>query len=170
LPFLILAAGFLFVLYYNKTLHGIWAKLIIQLKSNYKQLIVLGLILCVIFVFQFITYWPMISENSALLEADPYYWTRQTLYLNQNGSVNSHELSSTYPWGFILYCGGNLLVSPDFTTTYYFMKLACFPFLNLYIIILFSILRRVFKERFLIFFCLLAVLSNIYDYSFNGSS
>ena len=162
LPFLVLAAGFLFVLYYNKTLHEIWAKLIIQLKSNYKQLIILGLILCVIFLFQFITYWPMISEDSALLEADPYYWTRQTLYLNQNGSVNFQEHWSTYPWGFIIYCGGNLLISPDFTTTYYFMKFACFPFLNLYILIMFSISKRLFKERFLIFFCLLAVLSNIY--------
>ncbi|MHA1376148.1 MAG: hypothetical protein ACTSR7_17870, partial [Promethearchaeota archaeon] len=142
LPFLVLAIGFLFVLYHNKTLHKIWAKLIIQLNSNYKELIVLSLILCVIFLFQFITYWPMISENSALLISDPYYWTRQTLYLNQNGIVNFHEHWSTYPWGFILYCGGNLLISPDFTTTYYFMKLACFPFLNLYVLVMFTITKR----------------------------
>jgi len=162
LPFLVLAAGFLFVLYYNKTLHEIWAKLIIQLKSNYKQLIVLGLILCVIFLFQFITYWPMISEDSALLISDPYYWARHTLYLNQNGNVNYLEHGSTYPWGFILYCGGNLLISPDFTTTYYFMKLACFPLLNLYVLVMFSISKRLFRDKFLIFFCLLAVLSNLY--------
>jgi len=162
LPFLVLAAGFLFVLYYNKTLHKIWAKLIIQLKSNYKQLIILGLILCVIFLFQFITYWPMISGDSALLISDPYYWARQTLYLNQNGNINYLEHGSTYPWGFILYCGGNLLISPDFTTTYYFMKLACFPFLNLYVLVMFSISKRLFRGKFLIFFCLLAVLSNLY--------
>ena len=162
LPFLVLAAGFLFVLYKNKTLHRIWAKVIIQLKSNSKEFIAFSLILCVIFLFQFITYWPMILEGSALLEADPYYWTRQTLYLNQNGSVNFHEQGSSYPWGFILYCGGNLLIAPDFTTTYYFMKLACFPFLTLYVLIMFSVSRRLFKERFIIFFCLLAVLSNIY--------
>jgi len=162
LPFLVLAAGFLFVLYYNKTLHEIWAKLIIKLKSNYKNFIIFGLILVIIFSFQFITYLPMILEDSALLEADPYYWTRQTLYLNQNGCVNFHEHGSTYPWGFIIYCGGNLLISPDFTTTYYFMKLACFPFLTLYLLIMFSISKRLFKERFLIFFSLLAVLSNIY--------
>jgi hypothetical protein len=125
LPFIVLAAGFLLVLYRNKTLHKIWAKLLDQLKSNFKQLIMLGLILCVIFLFQFITYWPMISEDSALLISDPYYWARQTLYLNQNGSVNSFEHWPTYPWGFIRYCGGNLLISPDFTTTYYFMKLLC---------------------------------------------
>jgi len=162
LPFLVLAAGFLFVLYYNKTLHEIWAKLIIQLKSNYKEFIIFSLILVIIFLFQFITYLPIILEDSALLEADPYYWTRQTLYLNQNGSVNFHEHGSTYPWGFIIYCSGNLLISPDFTTTYYFMKFACFPFLNLFILIMFSISKRLFKERFLIFFSLLAVLSNIY--------
>lgn len=162
LPFLVLAAGFLFVLYYNKTLHKIWAKLIIQLKSNYKQLIILGSILCVIFLFQFITYWPMIIEESALLISDPYYWARNTLYLNQNGNINYLEHGSTYPWGFILYCGGSLLISPDFTTTYYFMKLACFPFLNLYILVMFSISKRLFRGKSLIFFCLLAVLSNLY--------
>ena len=162
LPFLVLAAGFLFFLYYNKTLHEIRAKLIIKLKSNYKNFIFFGLILVIIFLFQFITYLPIIIEDLTLLEADPYYWTRQTLYLNQNGSVNFHEHGSTYPWGFIIYCGGNLLISPDFTTTYYFMKLACFPFLSLYILIMFSMSKRLFKERFLIFFSLLAVLSNIY--------
>ena len=162
LPFLILAVGFLVVLYHNKTLHEIWTKLIDQSKSNYKQLIALILILCVIFLIQFITYWPMISEESALLISDPYYWTRLTLYLNQNGEINYLEHGSTYPWGFILYCGGNLLISPDFTTTYYFMKLACFPFLNLYIVAMFSISKRLFREKYLIFFCLLAVLSNLY--------
>jgi len=162
LPFIVLAAGFLLVLYRNKTLHKIWAKKILQLKSNYKQLMVLGLILCVIFLIQFITYWPMISEESALLISDPYYWARHTLYLNQNGSVNFYEHGSCYPWGFILYCGGNLLISPDFTTTYYFMKLACFPFLNLYILVMFSISKRLFRAKFLIFFCLLAILSNLY--------
>ena len=162
LPLLVLAAGFLFVLYFNKTLHKIWAKLIIQLKSKYKELIIYGSILCIIFLFQFLTYLPMILEDSGLLGADSYYWTRQTLYLNQNELVNYHEHWSTYPWGFIIYCGGNLLISPDFTTTYYFMKFACFPFLNLYILIMFSISKRLFKERFLIFYCLLAVLSNIY--------
>ena len=162
LPFLVMAAGFLLVLYRNKTLHRIWANLRIQLKSNYKQLIALGLILCVIFLFQFITYWPMISEDSALLISDPYYWARHTLYLNQNGNVNYLEHGSTYPWGFILYCGGNLLISPDFTTTYYFMKLAAFPFLNLYVLVMFSLSKRLFRAKFLIFFCLLAVLSNLY--------
>ena len=56
LPFLVLAAGFLFFLYYNKTLHEIWAKLISQLKSNYKEFIIFSLILVIIFLFLFIKY------------------------------------------------------------------------------------------------------------------
>ena len=162
LPFLIIAVFFLFFLHRNKTLHGIWTHLIKELKSNQKELIVYGLIISVIFLIQFITYWPKITEDSALLISDPYYWMRQAVYLNQNGNINYLEHDSIYPWGFILYCGGNLLISPDFTTTYYFMKLACFPFLNLYVLILYTISRRLFKEKFLIIFCLLAVLSNIY--------
>lgn len=139
LPFLVLAVGFLFVLYKKQILHKIWAQLLMKLKFNYKELIIYISILFITCLFQFITYWFMISESSALLVADPYYWTRQIYYLNQNGSVNYYEHWSTYPWGFIIYCSGDLLISPDFTTTYYFMKSVCFPSLNLYILILFSI-------------------------------
>ena len=160
LPFLIIVVFFLFFLYRNKTLHGIWNQIIKALKSNQKELIVYGLIISIIFLVQFITYWPMISEDSALLVGDPYYFTRQIMFLNENGMVNYHEINTTYPWGFIIYCSGNLMISPDFTTTYYFMKLACFPYINLYILILYTLSRRMFKEKFLIFFCLFAVLSN----------
>lgn len=162
LPLLIIAVFFPFFLFREQTLHKIWTHLIKVLKSNEKELIVHSLIIAIIFLTQFMIYWPFISENSALLVGDPYYWTRQILYLNENGIVNYQEQGPTYPWGFIIYCSGNLMISPDFTTTYYFMKLACFPYLNLYILILYTISRRLFKAKFLIFFCLLAVLSNIY--------
>ena len=162
LPILVISIVFLIILYKKQILHKIWVHLIIQLKSNCKILIEYSLMLSIIFLFQFLAYLPMILQNTALLTADPYYWTRQIQYLNQNGMINYNEHDSTYPWGFIIYCSGQLLISPDFTTTYYFMKFACFPFLNLYIVVLFSISKRLFKERFLIFFCLLAVLSNIY--------
>jgi len=119
LPFLIIAIVFSIFLHKNKILHGTWTRLIKQLKGNQKEILVYVIIVSIIFLVQFITYWPMISENSALLISDPYYWTRNILYLNQNG-------------------------------------------LNLYVLVMFTITKRLFRDKFLIFFCLLAVLSNLY--------
>ncbi|MFX1311083.1 MAG: hypothetical protein ACFFHD_00510 [Promethearchaeota archaeon] len=129
---------------------------------NYKEIGINILILTIIFLFQFLTLWPKISKTSALLARDSYYWTRQILYLDEDGIVNYSELGSLYPWGFILFCGGNLLISNDFITTYYFMKLACFPFLNFYILVMFSISKRIFKKKVLIFFCLISILSQMF--------
>ncbi|MHA1701598.1 MAG: hypothetical protein ACTSWK_04970 [Promethearchaeota archaeon] len=162
LPFLIIAVFFLYFLYRNKTLHGIWSHLKKELKSNRKELITHGLIIAIIFLIQFITYWSRISESSSLLVGDPYYWMREIMFLNENGMVNYLEHNVTYPWGFEIYCSGNLMISPDFATTYYFLKLACFPYINLYVLILYTISRRLFKEKFILFFCVLSVLSNNY--------
>ncbi len=162
LPLLIILALLLFYFLRNKTFHETWSYLIRALKSNQKELLIHGFIIFFIFLVQFLIYWSSIFENSALLAGDPYYWTRQVMYLNENGMVNYQEQGWTYPWGFIMFCSGSVMISPDFTTTYYFMKLACFPYLNLYVLILYTISRRIFKENFLIFFCLLAVLSNMY--------
>ena len=162
LPFLVLAAGFLIVLYKNKTLHELWAKLVIQLKSNYKNLIIYLSIFSLIFGMLFFLMVPIIEETSALVTVDPYYWTKNVLYLTENGTIDFLGSITTYPWGFLFYSGGSLLISPDFTTVYYFMKLACFPFLNLYILIMYSVSKRLFKKKILIFFCLITVASNIY--------
>ncbi|GAG31948.1 unnamed protein product, partial [marine sediment metagenome] len=105
---------------------------------------------------------PIVSETLALMVIDPYLWTSAVLYLNEFGAVNHLKVGYEYPWGFAFFCGGNLLISPDFATTYLFMKYACFPFLNFYTLVLFSITKRFFKRPSLIFFCLISILPNTY--------
>ena len=162
LPFLIISLIFLLFLFKKRNIRDSIPRIRNYLTLNYKEIVINIFILTVIFLFQFLTFWPKVSKTSALLSRDPYYWTKQILYLNENGIVNYSEHGSLYPWGFIFFCGGNLLISNDFITTYYFMKLACFPFLNFYILVMFSISKRIYKKKFLIFFCLISILSQVF--------
>ena len=162
LPFLIISSTFLLFLLKKKKIRHRLTQIKHYLSLNYKSIIKYILILIIIYLMQFLIFWPKISKTSALLARDSYYWTKHSLYLNENGIVNYSELGPIYPWGFIFFSGGNLLISNDFTTTYYFMKLACFPFLNFYILVMFSISKRIFKKNTLIFFCLISILSHLY--------
>jgi len=162
LPFLIISSTFLLFIFKKKKIQNILTQIKRYLSSNYKNIITYISILFIIYIFQFITFWGIISESSSLLARDTYYWTKQILYLNENSTVSYSGHSSMYPMGFILFCSGNLLISNNFTTTYYFMKFACFPFLNFYILVMFSISKRVFKKNTIIFFCLFSILGHIY--------
>lgn len=162
LPFLIISLIFLLYLFKKRNIRDALPRIRNYLTLNYKEIVINIFILTIIFLFQFLTFWPRVSKTSALLARDSYYWTKQILYFNENGIVNYSEHSYLYPWGFIFFCGGNLLISNDFITTYYFMKLACFPFLNFYILVMFSISKRIFKRNALIFFCLISILSQIF--------
>ena len=131
-------------------------------KSNYKSLSVNLFFLIAIVSIQLIILCPVLLENSALLSKDPYYWTKNVLFLNKYGYINFEEHRSTYPFGFTLYCGGCLLISPDFLTTYSFMKFASLPFLSIYLIILYIILKKFIKNKWIIFISLVICLSNYY--------
>jgi hypothetical protein len=111
---------------------------------------------------QLIILCPILFENPALLSKDPYYWTKHVLFLNKYGYINFEEHGSTYPFGFTLYCGGCLLISPDFLTTYSFMKFAGLPLLSIYLIILYIILKKLIKNKWIILISLVICLSNIY--------
>ncbi|TKJ20192.1 MAG: hypothetical protein CEE43_13440 [Promethearchaeota archaeon Loki_b32] len=162
LPFLIISSTFLLFILKKKKIRNTLTQIKRYLSSNYKSIFIHILILFIIYLFQFITFWIKTSESSALLARDTYYWTKHVLYLNENGIVNYSEHGSTYPWGFFLFCSGNILISNSFTTTYFFMKFACFPFLNFYILVMFSISKRVFKKNAIIFFCLFSILAQIF--------
>lgn len=131
-------------------------------KSNYKSLSVNLFFLIAIVSIQLIILCPVLFENSALLSKDPYYWTKHVLFLNKYGYINFEEHGSTYPFGFTLYCGGSLLISPDFLTTYSFMKFAGLPLLSIYLIILYIILKKFIRNKWIIFISLVICLSNIY--------
>jgi len=131
-------------------------------KLNYKSLSVNLFFLIAIVSIQLIILCPILFENSALLSKDPYYWTKHVLFLKKYGYVNFETQGGTYPFGFTLYCGGSLLISPDFLTTYSFMKFAGLPLLSIYLIVLYIILKKFIKNKWIIFISLVICLSNIY--------
>lgn len=162
LSVLLVSSIFLLYLFKKKNFHSIFSQIESRFNLKRKDLKLNVLILFIVFFFQFLILWSKVSESTALLIIDPYLWTREILYLNNFGVVNYTDLEYPYPWGFIFFCGGNLLISPDLKTTYFFIKLACFPFLNFYTLIMFSISKRLFKRPSLIFFCLVSILPNTY--------
>ncbi|MFX1590648.1 MAG: hypothetical protein ACFFC1_21150, partial [Promethearchaeota archaeon] len=133
-----------------------------KIESNKKDYLINFLIIFGIFLFQFISFFPFVNETSALLAADPYYWTENVLYLNNYGLINTEIMGPKYPWGFVIYCSGNLLGFQDFGISYYFMKFSFFPFIMIYSLIMFSISQRLFKSKFATFFCLLLIISQSY--------
>ncbi|MFW9881419.1 MAG: hypothetical protein ACFFG0_50790, partial [Candidatus Thorarchaeota archaeon] len=162
LPFLIISSIFFLLILKKKKIQNLLTQIKRYFSSNYKDIIVHLSILLFIYIFQFITFWIIASKSSELLARDPYYWTRQVLYLNEKGIVDYSRHGSIYPWGFILFTGGNLLISNSFPATYYFMKFACFPFLNFYILVMFSISKRVFRNKGIIFFSLFSILAQLF--------
>ena len=162
LPILIVSIIFLIYLYKKKKIHTALALIKNTLILERKKIIRNILILSLIFILQFITLWPVASNSNQLLDIDPYIWVKHVSYLNENGVINYTQRSHIYPWGFDFFCGGNLSICPDFKTTYFFIKFACFPFLNLYILVIFSISKRVLKNPSLILYCLIFVLSQSY--------
>ncbi|MFX1500694.1 MAG: hypothetical protein ACFFDH_06985 [Promethearchaeota archaeon] len=161
-PFLIISTGFLLYLFKKKKIQHILTRIRQYINFNYKNIILYSVILVIIYLFQFLTLWSEIFKSNSLFSRDPYYWTSQILYLNKNGAINYSDNSSTYPWGFVFFCGGNLLISNNFTATYYFMKFACFPFLNFYILVMFSISRKIFKKHTLVFSSSFLILAQIF--------
>lgn len=162
LPFLIISLIFLLYLIKVKKVKEALTQIKISLNTNRNNNIIYALILSCIFILQFLFFWPKVSETLALSAFnDTHRWIKQTIFIQKYGFVNFPEQAIIYPWGFNFFCAGNLLISPDFRTTYFFIKLAGFPFLNFYTIIFFSITKRFLKESSLIFFCLIFLFSDI---------
>ncbi len=131
-------------------------------KNNRNNLLQILLIFISIIILQFLLMGPILFQNISLLSKDPYYWTKSVLFLKQNGFINTARQGGGYPLGFNLFCGACTLISPDFITTYYFMKLGGLPFLTLYLILIFIVLKKVIKNKGILFLSLVLCISNVY--------
>ncbi len=165
LPLLLVDLFILYLIFPRRKIKDIKTYLqTFKIKNHLNQVQDIILIL-IVFLCQFLLLWPIISSSSALLAYDPYLWVNDVLYLISNGRVNDIQRNYqgyTYPWGFIFICSGNVLISPDFATIYYFMKLCPFPFLNWYLLLIYSLGKRFIKWPSLVFLSLLLVLINRY--------
>ncbi len=128
-------------------------------KENSKLLFILFLI---IIGLQFLKILPRLLYNSSLGSSDPYSWTSSVFYALDHFHMNYRWFGPDYPAGFTLFCTGNLLIVPNNYIAFFFMKFACMPFITFFILTIFSISRRIFKESYLIFFTMIMVLVSNY--------
>ena len=124
LPLLALFLIYILILYREKKFHNLWSWIKGFIRTNPRAFFKYILIIAIVFLMQFLIFLPIVMESIQLSYGDPYFWTKQVLYLEKYSVINYNDMGLSYPWGFVLYCGGSLLLSPDFATTYYFMKLS----------------------------------------------
>ncbi|MFX1260183.1 MAG: hypothetical protein ACFFAN_20220, partial [Promethearchaeota archaeon] len=160
LPYLIIDSIFLLYLYKSKVLREFFFKIKVIIKREYKYLIKIISIFLIISIIQFIFFWDKLIYKNSLVGYDSYLWTGHVLYVLEYGHFI--YLDYRYPAGFAFFCAGNLLIISDLNFVYYFMKFACLPFLTLYLFVMLIISQKIFKKCYLIFFCLISVLSYSY--------
>ncbi len=121
------------------------------------------LIICLIICLLFFRLWDRVTKSSSLSSADPYTWTSVVYYIMDNHHITLSALGPDYPPGYTFYLAGNILIFPSKTFVYFFVKFGCFPFLTLYILLMFVVAKRFFsKKYYLIFFCLISLLVSNY--------
>ncbi|MGQ4876662.1 MAG: hypothetical protein ACP6IY_21555, partial [Promethearchaeia archaeon] len=120
------------------------------------NLIILFLIIA---ITPFIFLLPTILLSSCLISTDSYYWTAAIMYLVQTGNNKYSWLYYDYPYGFCIIIGFFLIFSPDKKFIYYFMKFSCLPFFSVYLFFIAVILKKITKEKIIIYTSLILTLS-----------
>ncbi len=134
-----------------------------KLWMNKKNIIVSSLILLFIFYLQYLEFWPILTRNSSLLASDTYEWTSKVWLITEYNHIDFKLFNAAYPDGFSIICAGNLMIIPNKTVSYFFMKLGGTFFLMTFILVMYSISRDFFKRKFYLIFASL-VLVVIYRY------
>ncbi len=133
----------------------------IKFFSNKDNIFCLGALAITIGII-FITYWIIITESTSLIYTDPFKWYETTFYLLDNGHLNHYYLDYNYPAGHTFFNAGVLLVYPDYLFGYYYFKFAAIYLISLYLIIAITIIRKLFKEKYMIIISLLFILTSRY--------
>ena len=162
LPLCVLIIVYLGFLAKNGKLRELKTKFQDFMKSNKTDIRNTIIIIFLVFTLEFILFYPIFEESIALVGKDAYFWTKQVVFLLENGTIHYSDISLIYPPGFIFFCAGNVLISPDFISVYYFMKVGCLPFLNLYSLAFLVILKRIFKKKWIILTLFVITISNLY--------
>jgi len=110
----------------------------------------------------FITYWIIMTESTSLIYTDPFKWYETTFFLLDKGHLNHYYLDYNYPAGHTFFNAGVLLVYPDYLFGYYYFKFVSIYLISLYLIIALTIVRKLFKERYMIILSLLFILTSRY--------
>ncbi len=166
----IIVFNFLFLIYYyfknKEILKKKWNSNVLYnfLKAYFSRrdnIFLLGVIILTITIISIIQ-WFVIIESTSLNYSDPFKWYSDTFYLIDNGHINYKHLDYNYPSGYTYFNAGVLLIYPDYLFGYYYFKFIPLYFISLYLIIAFSIIRKLFNERYIILLAGLLILTSRY--------
>jgi len=120
------------------------------------------LILISILILGFLLNWTIINESRSLLAVDPWNWYKEIYLVLNEGQIQTGFLSSIYPQGFSIFGSACLLIYPDALMLYYFLKMLPIYTLSLFLLISFTVLKRLFRRKSLVFISLFLILSSRY--------
>jgi len=136
------------------------------LKINKRNIIYYSIFFIIIFFFQYIQETSILCLSESLLYKDPFYWCEMQMYLIDYGHLN-YERIQAYSAGMIFLNGGSLLFYPQFRFIYFFHKFIPIFHLSLLIFIIFVFSKRFFKNKVVIFFCMIGfLLLRYFNYRF----
>lgn len=136
------------------------------LRTNKKNIIYYLLIFIIVFFCQFLQETSILSLSESLLYKDPYYWCEMEMYLIDYGHLN-YERIQAYGAGMVFLNGGSLLFYPQYRFIFIFHKFIPIFHLSLLIFIIFVFSKRFFKNKVVIFFCMIGfLLLRYFNYRF----
>ena len=131
---------------------------ILKFKEKKIFYIMIFISLLLIFILQINFQWIFFTQNKSLIFSDAFGVFEDVSIIVENG--NYIDNSYFYPPGYFMFCSGALLISPEYTSIYYFLKFGGFFLLTLYLIVIFFLSLKIFKRIYISLFC--SILSITY--------
>ena len=156
----------LFLIYRKKLTREKVADFIDSIKKRFKNkphdsIFLIIIVIFIIFI-QVAIQWRVITQEYALPSLDTYGWMGHMWHLLEKGHIWRARHGIHYPRGFVIFTVAPVLINPDFGFAYLYFKFAGIPLMSFYIIIMATLLKRIFKKNYLVLIGLvLTLMSNI---------
>jgi len=134
-----------------------WKKILLLLKSNFPNFLMIVIIFVLLYIFQMFIIWQRVSYPGL----DPYLWFGEIWSVHKNGSLN-FDVVGVFPPGFVLFNASIISFNDNYLIAYFFCKYMPIFLSAINLIVLYEILKLFFKKKIIIFCALLIFLSNQY--------
>ena len=134
-----------------------WKKIILLLKSNFPNFLMMVIIFVLLYIFQMF----IIRQRVSYPGLDPYPWFGEIWSIHKQDSFNL-IIHSSYPRGFVLFTASIISYNDNYLIAYFFCKYLPIFLSAINLIVSYEILKFFFKKKIIIFCALLIFLSNQY--------
>ena len=115
-------------------------------------------LLLLILILQINFQWIFFTQSKSLIFSDPFEVFKKVSIIVENGNYTYNKYY--YPPAYYIFCSVALLISPEYTSIYYFLKFGGFFLLTLYLVVIFFLSLKIFKRIYISLFC--SILSLTY--------